>query len=408
MGKHPVWTSTFASLRNRNFRLFSIGMLFSFTALQMQTLTVNYIVYQLAGTAKAIGYVSAASGFSMLLFSFAGGIAADRLPKRNLMAMSQAAIALVTLALGVLIATKMVQVGHIFVFSIIFGILSAFNMTARQSYMADLVGVKSMTNAQALIAGNMSITRIIGPAAAVLLIGLFGASPVFFIKATAHCLFVVLLLLIPVKGQASLSSRSILGDAIDGLRYLRRDRKILDLLLLGIVPIIFGVPYINFLPVFQKVVFHVGPSELGLMMSITGVGAIVGSLAMAVLSESRKKGRILFVTGAGFGASLLLFAITAGMGNFPASLVMLALVGATGTAFMALNSALVQIITPPEMHGRVQGVFIAALGLTSLGGLPMGMLVDAIGPSLTMGLFGAVTMVFVIVMVLARPSLRHL
>ena len=391
MGMRPVWISTFASLRNRNFRLFSIGMLFSFIALQMQTLTVNYLVFQLTGMAKTIGYVSAASGFSMLVFAFAGGIAADRMPKRNLMALSQTAIALSTFALGVLISTKLVQVGHIFAFSIIFGILSAFNMTARQSYLPDLVGTENLTNAQALIAGNMSLTRIAGPAAAGVLLGMFGASPIFYIKAAAHILFVVLLLLIPIRGQASALSRSFLGDAM-----------------LGVIPIIFGVPYINFLPVFQKVVFHVGPSGLGLMMSIIGVGAIAGSLAIATLSESRNKGRILFATGAGFGACLLLFAVTASMRNFPASLAMLGLVGATGTAFTALNGALVQGITSPEMHGRVQGLFIAGLGLTSLGGLPMGMLVDALGASMTMGLLGGVTMVFVVVVTLLRPDLRRL
>ncbi len=408
MGKQSAWAATFASLRIRNFRLFSIGILFSFIALQMQTLTLNYVVYQLSGSAKDIGYINAAIGVSMLVFSFAGGVAADRVAKRNLMVLTQAGIALCTVALGVLISLNVIRIEHIFVFAVLYGAVSAINMVARQSYVPELAGVENLTNALGLMAGNMSITRIIGPAIAGLLIGIYGAAPAFYIKALGHGLFIILLLLIPAVGRTSESSGSILGAVIDGARYLRHDRKVLDLLLLGAIPLILGASYLNFLPVFQKVVFRVGPSELGLMFSITGIGAVAGSLAVAALEGSRHKSRIMFITGTGFGAALLLFGITAGMGNFPASLVMLALVGASGTAFVAINGALVQAITPPQMQGRVQALFIAGLGLMALGALPMGMLVDAIGPSLTMGIFGAITLLFVVVMMLLRPNLRRI
>ncbi|MDO8578279.1 MAG: MFS transporter [Dehalococcoidales bacterium] len=405
MGKQSAWAATFASLRVRNFRLFSIGILFSFIALQMQTLTLNYVVYQLSGSAKEIGYINAAIGLAILVFSFAGGIAADRIAKRNLMVMTQAGMALCTVALGVLISLNVVRIEHLFVFAVLYGAVSAINMVARQSYVPELAGVENLTNAQGLMAGNMSLTRIIGPAIAGLLIGMYGAAPAFYIKALGHGLFIILLLLIPVAGLTRASSGSILGAVIDGARYLRNDRKVLDLLLLGTVPLILGASYLSFLPVFQKVVFRVGPSELGLMFSITGIGAVAGSLAIARLNSSRHKSKIMFVTGAGFGAGLLLFGITAGVGNFPASLAMLALVGASGTAFVAINSALVQAITPPEMHGRVQAIFIAGIGLMSLGALPMGTLVDAIGPSLTMGIFGGTTLLFVVVMTLLRRNL---
>lgn len=406
MGKESAWTATFASLRIRNFRLFSIGILFSFIALQMQALTLNYVVFQLSGSAKVIGYINAAIGISMLVFSFAGGIAADRVAKRNLMILTQAGIALCTVALGVLISLSVVRMEHIFVFGILYGGVSAINMVARQSYVPELTGVENLTNAQGLMAGNMSLTRIIGPAIAGLLIGIYGAAPTFYIKALGHGLFIILLMMIPAAGRIRTSSGSILGSIIEGARYLRHDRKVLDLILLGTIPLILGASYLSFLPVFQKVVFRVGPSELGLMMSITGIGAVIGSLAIAALERSRHKSRIMFVTGAGFGASLLLFGVTAGMGNFPASLIMLALVGASGTAFVAINGALVQTITPPQMQGRVQALYIAGLGLMFLGALPMGAMVDALGPSITMEFFGAITLLFVVVMTLLRPTLR--
>lgn len=408
MTMHPRWATPFASLRIRNFRLFSIGMLFSFVALQMQTLTLNYVVYQVSSSAKDIGYINAVIGVSIVVFSFAGGIAADRVDKRNLMVTTQAGMALFTVILGILISVNIARMEHIFIFAILYGAVSAINMVARQAYVPELAGIENLTNAQGLVAGNMSLTRIIGPAIAGLLLGLYGAAPAFYIKAVGHCLFIVLLLLIPATGLTRASSVPILGAVIDGARYLRNDRKVSDLLLLGIVPLILGASYLSFLPVFQKVVFMVGPAELGLMMSITGIGAVIGSLAVAGLSATHHTPKIMLASGTGFGTALLLFGITASMGNFAASLMMLALVGASGTAFVAINSALVQTITPPDMHGRVQAIFIAGIGLMSLGALPMGMLVDAIGPSFAMSILGTLTLVFVAGMTLLRPNVRRI
>lgn len=408
-GGRQRWLATFASLRNRNFRIFAIGTLVSFTALQMQMLAQNYLVYQLTGLATTIGYVSAASGVSMLVLSFLGGIIADRVAKRNLLAVSQLGIALFTLFLAVMITAGLIEVWHIIVTAIIIGVIAAFNMPARFSYVPDLVGDDNLMNAMALNSGMMNLTRIVGPALAGVLIGIFGVGLLYYVKTAAYVVFVLLLLTIPITGKASASfSGSLLGDAADGLRYLRHDRRVLDLLILAVIPVVLGMPYINFLPVFQETVFRVGPSGLGLMMAVVGGGAIVGSLIIAYLSDSKHKGLILICSGLGFGATLVLFAVVASTGSFPLALVVLPLVGATGTAYMALNNALIMTITPPEMRGRVMGLFMTTFGLMPLGALPMGALIDIIGAPFTVGVFGAVILVFISIMVLFRPSLRRL
>jgi len=403
------WLNTFASLRNRNFRLFAIGMLISFTALQMQMLAQNYLVYQLSGLATAIGYVSAASGISMLVLSFFGGIIADRVSKRNLLALSQLGIAVLTLFLAIMITMGFIEVWHIVVTAIAIGIIAAFNMPARQSYVPDIVGSNDLMNAMALNAGLMNMTRIAGPAIAGVLIGIFGVGLVYFLKTAGYVTFVVILLFIPIKGKSTATfSKSLLGDAAEGLRYLRRDRRVLDLLILSIVPVVLGMPYINFLPVFQEEVFHVGPSELGLMMATVGGGAIVGALVIASLSNHRYKGLILICSGLGFGVTLILFAAVSNTGSLLLSLIILPLVGATSTAYMALNNALMMNITPPEMRGRVMGLFVTTFGLMPLGALPMGALTDVIGAPFTVGISGAAILVFVIIMVIFRPGLKQL
>jgi len=408
-GKPWDWRTPFSSLQNRNFRLFIAGSLVSTTALQMQQLAQNYLVYDLTGLATAIGYVSAAIGVSLLIFSLVGGIAADRMAKKKLMIVGQLGIAIVTLLLAILITTGLIQVWHIVVTSIIIGIIAAFTMPARQSYVPDLVGTEKLTNALALNAGMMNMTRIGGPALAGVLIGMFGVGPIYYVKVVAYGIFVAFLFLIPITGKVTTpSTRSPLGDAIDGLRYLRDDRKVLELLILAMVPVILGLPYVNFLPVFQKEVFHLGPSALGWMMSAVGGGAVFGALAIASLGDYKYKGRILLGSGLGFGASLTLFAAVANTGSFPITLGVLALTGATSTAYTALNNALVLTITPPEMRGRVMGVFMTTFGMMPLGALPMGALTDNIGAPLTTGIFGVLTLAFFVLATIFRPHLRRL
>jgi len=407
--KKRDWRTPFVSLKNRNFRLFIIGSLIATTALQMMQLAQNYLVYQLTGQATAIGYVSAALGFSMFFFSLTGGIAADRLPKRNLLMSGQIGIGIMALWIGVMVHTGLIEVWHIVVGGVITGIIAGFTMPARQSYVPDLVGDENLLNALALNSGVMNVTRIGGPALAGILIAVIGIAPLYYAKFVGYSIFAIILLMIPIMGKSQVTaSRSLLGDALAGLRYLRHDRTVLELLIIGVFPVVLAMPYVNFLPVFQEEVFHVGSTELGLMMSVVGGGAVVGAMFIASIVNYRYKGRILLATGIGFSASIVLFTITANAGNFPLSLVMLALTGAAGTAYMSLNQALVMILTPPEMRGRVTGLFMTTFGLQPLGALPIGMLSDAYGAPVTIGAFGAVTLVLFIGVFVFRPHMRRI
>lgn len=402
----------FASLRNRNFCLFIIGSLIATTALQMQQLAQNYLVFQLTEQATAIGYVSSALGIAMLFFSLAGGVAADRMSKRTLLIIGRLGIGLFTLFLGVMISIELVAVWHIIVVSVVVGIIAGFTMPAQQSYVPDLVGEKNLVNAMALNAGIMNVTRIGGPALAGILIAVIGIGPVFYIKFFGYILFAIILLFIPITGKAELSveqkSRSPIKDAIEGFRYLRNDRTLLSMLIVSLFPVILAMPYVNFLPVFQERVFQVGTTELGLMMSMVGGGAVVGSLVVAALTEYKYKGRVLVLSGIGFGLSLMLFGFVSGPGTFILSLVILAFTGATGTAFMALSQALMLAITVPEMRGRIAGLFMTTFGLMPLGAMPIGMLIDIAGAPLIIACFGGATMVIFIMVFIFMPRIRNI
>ncbi len=410
-GKGRVRFVAFASLSNRNFRLYAIGSLIATTALQMRQLAQNYLVYQLTDEATAIGYVSAALGFAILFCSLAGGVAADRLPKRNLLIAGRLGIGLFAMFIGVMVTTGLIAVWHIVVSSLAVGIIAGFTMPAQQSYVPDLVGDENLMNALALNSGIMNVTRIGGPALAGVLIAAFGVGPVFYINFFAYGIFAVILLFIPVMGKAMASAQtanSPMKDALDGFRYLRGDRTLLLLLVVGVLPVILAMPYVNFLPVFQEAVFHVSSTGLGLMMAVVGGGAIFGSLLVASLTNYRYKGRVLLISGLGFGASLMSFGLVAGPNTFVPSLLILALTGAFGTAFSALNQALMLMITPPEMRGRVAGLFMMTFGLQPLGAMPIGMLIDVAGAPPVIACFGGATLAFLVFATMFMPRIRSL
>ncbi|HEY32554.1 MAG TPA: MFS transporter [Dehalococcoidia bacterium] len=408
-GKGRDWLAAFVSLKNRNFRLFAIGSLIATTALQMQQFTQNYLVYELTDQATAIGYVSVALGVSMLFCSLAGGVAADRLPKRNLLMAGRLGIGLFALFIGVMISTGLIAVWHIVVSSLAIGIISGFTMPSQQSYVPDLVGDENLINALALNSGIMSMTRIIGPSVAGVVIGAFGTGPAYYIKFFAYIIFVLFLFMIPIRGKAVASvSTSVARDALDGLRYLRRDRTVLQMLIISMIPVILAMPYVNFLPVFQRDVFHVGPTGLGLMGTAQGAGAVVGALTVASLGNYRYKGRVLVGSAVAFGAMLALFGAVAGPDTFIPSLVVLAFTGLFGTAFMAFSQALILVITPPEMRGRVTGLFMTTFGLMPLGAMPIGMLIDAYSAPLIIGSFGVATLVFFVFVAIFMPRIRNL
>jgi MFS family permease len=350
-------------------------------------------------------------GFAVLICSLAGGVAADRLPKRNLLIAGRLGIGLFALFIGVMISTGLIAVWHIVVASLGTGIIAGFTMPAQQSYVPDLVGEKNLMNALALSSGIMNVTRIGGPALAGVLIGAFGVGPVYYIKFFGYGIFALVLLFIPIIGKAVASAEttnSAMKDALDGFRYLRSDRTLLSLLVVGLLPVILAMPYVNFLPVFQKEVFQVGETELGLMMAMVGGGAVVGALLIASLTDYRYKGRVLLISGLGFGAALALLGLVAGPDTFVPSLVILVFTGAFGTAFTALNQAMMLTITPPEMRGRVAGLFMMTFGLQPLGAMPIGLLIDAFNAPLIIGCFGGVTFVFFIFVAILMPRIRSL
>jgi len=425
------WARTFSSLRLRDFRIYWIGMLFSFVGMQMGMLARQWLVYDLTGSTTALGIVGAVSGIPMLLLAIPGGVIADRVSKRNVLILVQSLTGILAFAVGFLIVTGLIQVWHVIAVALIAGATMTFNMPARQALVAELVGTDNLMNAIALNSAGMNFTRIIAPTVAGILVAAIGLAGTYFVYSGSYVFVVLFLIMLPAVNAGFESWRrergSMWGDGLEGLRYLRSNRLVMSLMILATVPAIFAMPYMMLLPVYAKDILHVGPQGLGIMMSASGVGALLGALVVASMGDIQAKGKIMIAAALGFGTMITLFAlapylstwvgkgeVTQGLGLVPMSFVFLvslgflALLGIASNAYMAMNNTVVMMSIPDELRGRVMGVYMMTWGFMPLGVLPIGILGDVVGVPIVLATGGAIMAIVSLVIWLAVPELRRL
>ncbi|MBI4301193.1 MAG: MFS transporter [Chloroflexi bacterium] len=400
------WVRTFSSLRNRNYRVFWIGIVSSFVAMQVQQVARGWLAYELTESPLALGGVMMASGIPMVLFSLMGGVIADRVDKRKLLIVTQSLLGIVAAALAILVAADLITFPYLVVSAILTGIIFPFNMPGRQAYLTDLVGEEDLMNALALNSAGMNITRIVTPGVAGVLIDVLGVDGAFFFQAACYVVAVVTLFMIPISGKVALKPDTPMWkDLVEGINHVRGSPVIPLLLSLELLVVTLAMPYQMLMPVFAVDVLGVGASGLGMLYSAAGVGGLVGALIVASLGNFRRKGQMLIFATLAQGVTLIFFAL---VGSYTLSLFFLSLVGFSGIAYMATNNTLIMTSVGSEARGRIMGIYLMGFGIQPLTGIPVGALAEAIGAPYTVAGGGALLIFLVLLMVMARPALRHL
>jgi len=398
--------AAFSSLRIRSFRWLWFGNFFAFNAMQMQIVARGWLVYTMSDSPLALGVVSAGFGLPMLIFSLFGGTVADRVRKRNLLLVTQSSMALVTLAVTILISIDKIAVWHLFSASLLTGMISSFMMPARQAFIVDLVEEKDYLNAVSLGSMAMNACRIASPALAGFLIKFIGIPGIYWIVAISHiCVILTTTRIPPGAHIAARAEAPIMSDILEGLRYVKNNRIILSLLIMGFVPMLLVMPYQMLMPVFARDVFKAGETGLGILMSTSGVGALVGSITIASMGHYQKKGKLMLISGGIFGFFLIPFAL---METLVPAAVFLMFVGTSSSIFMTLNNTLVMSNTPNELIGRVMSVFMWTFGLMPLGTVLGGALANVIGAPYTVAGGGFLLVIFLIGVAATLPIIRQL
>jgi MFS family permease len=380
--------ATLRALRHRNFQLFFSGQLISLTGTWMQSVAQAWLVYKLKHSALLLGAVGFAGQFPVFLVAPLGGIVADRYNRHRVVIGTQIASMLLAFMLAGLTLAGVVQVWHIFVLASLLGVVNAFDIPGRQSFLVDMVGKEDLMNAIALNSSMFNGARVIGPAIAGILVARIGEGWCFFVNAVSYIAVLIGLLMMQVpRPSYQASSASPVAHLLEGFRFVRRTGPIRALLLLlGLVSLV-GMPYTVLMPVFADQILHGGPRGLGILMGATGVGALLGALTLAARSGVRGLGRWVAVSCGGFGLFVILFAWSR---YFWLSVALLLPVGFCMMLEMSSSNTLIQTMVPDHLRGRVMAVYsMMFMGMAPFGALMGGALADRLGAPLTVSV-GAV------------------
>jgi MFS family permease len=384
------FSRTFASLRNRNFRIFFTAQIISVTGTWMQSIAQMWLVFHLTGSGLALGITAALQFTPILLFGPWGGLLADRFDKRKLLMVTQSAAGAVALVLAGLTLGGIVQLWMIYVLAFSLGMVNVFDNPGRQSFVTEMVGRDQLVNAVGLNSAVFTLARVIGPAIAGLLIAVVGTGWCFLYNGLSYFPVVLALLLMHpselYRGQPVARSR---GQIRAGIRYAwsRPELRFPLLLMLVVGTLAFNFSVV--MPLMASLVFKAGASTFGLLMSFMGAGAFVGALVSA--ARARPSHRLLAFAGLAFGTLLVGAAIAP---TLDIELSVLLPLGAAMITFQATSNSLLQLNSDPIFRGRVMALYVMVfLGTTPIGGPVVGWVAEQFGARSALGLGGIATVV---------------
>jgi MFS family permease len=406
------------ALKHRNFQLFFSGQLISLIGTWMQTVAQSWLVYRLTKSSLLLGEVGFASQIPVFLVAPIGGMVADRINRHRIVIATQTASMILALILATLTLFNVVTVKEIFVLAALLGVVNAFDIPGRQSFLVDMVGKEDLMNAIALNSSMFNGARVIGPAIAGILVAKIGEGWCFFANGVSYIAVIVGLLLMNVQNVQRPKSDSPVADIVEGFRWVSSTGPIrMLLLLLGLVSLV-GMPYAVLMPVFADKILHGGASglavflqakdpgavRLGVLMGATGVGALLGALTLALRSGVRGLGRLIVITCAGFGLSLIVFAASK---NFWLSTVLLIPVGFCIMLQMACSNTLIQTMVPDVLRGRVMSLYsMMFMGMAPFGALLGGAIANRLGAPWTIAIGGIASVIGAILFGRKLPVFR--
>ncbi|MEO8648742.1 MAG: MFS transporter [Acidobacteriota bacterium] len=398
-------STTFRALRHRNFRLFFAGQFISLTGTWMQGVAQSWLVYRLTGSVVLLGLIGFASQIPVFLLAPIGGAVADNYDRHRLIIITQACAMTLAGILAALTLTGNIEIWHLFVIAVGFGIANAFDIPTRQAFAVDMVGKDDLINAIALNSSMFNGARIVGPAIAGVLVAGVGEGWCFFGNAVSYVAVISGLLMMKITPAAAAVRGSTLNRVAEGFGYVAKTKPVRALLmLLGLVSLTAG-PYAVLMPIFADQYLGGGAGTLGLLMGASGVGALTAALVLASRRHVFGLGRWVGFACAGLGVSLILFSISR---NFWFSSLALVFVGFSMMTQMSSSNTLVQAMIPDHLRGRVMSVYsMMFMGMAPLGALAAGTLAGRIGAPQTVAIGGAVCVIGAVFFGFKLPGLEQ-
>lgn len=380
----------------RDYRLLWYGTLGTQGGQWVLQIALGWLMLDLTNSEFWVGMVGFAGGIPILLFSIPAGILIDRLDRRQILIACQAALAALGVLLGVLVGLGLAAPWHLLVAAFLNGIMMTVNNTTRQVIVADTVERVDLPAAIALNSAGQNATRVIG------LVGLGGA---FAFQAGLLGLALGLSFMVSAQAAGGRSSVASRGGLLDGVTYIWQRPVLRDLMILATIPTLTVFPYMQLLPVYARDILAIGPQGLGLLMAASGVGAVTGALLVANATHLPWRGLFMLLATIAYGAVIVVFAFSTWVWL---SMAMLMMAGLTGSAYMSLNNALLQLNVEDDVRGRVMGVYMLTWGLMPIGALPMGVAADLFGAPVAVASGALISSLLAALLMIRSATLRRL
>jgi len=383
----------FRALRHRNYALFFSGQMVSMIGTWMTRIATSWLVYKLTGSALLLGVVGFAGQIPSFVLAPFAGVLVDRLSRHRVLVVTQVLAMLQSAGLAALDLTGTIQIWHVIGLAIFQGLINAFDMPARQSFVVEMVTDRNdLPNAIALNSTLINGSRLIGPSIGGVIIAAVGEGWCFAIDALSYLAVIgsLLAMTLSTVQPVAKKSQNMLQQLREGFSYVAGFQPIRNILLLLAFVSLVGFPYTVLMPVFANEILHGGPNLLGLLMGASGVGAVMGAAFLAARRSVLGLGRFIPGMAALFGAGLIAFSFSR------LAWLSLLLMVVTGLGFMvqtAVSNTLIQTIVDEDKRGRVMSFYtMAFMGTAPFGSLIAGYVADRIGAphTLLMGGIGCV------------------
>ena len=393
--------TTFAALRERNYRFYWIGLVFYVLGHRAEYVTFAWLVWEATHDALHLGYLGLAQGVPLVVFQLWGGVLADRVNRLRLLLATQVLTTLTLLAAFVLSALGLIRVEHLLALAALSNTFRAFDEPTRMSMVPQMVGRERLANAIALGSIPWQAGRMIGPSITGILIAAFGGTVGLAIAAASSGMALTMYSRLHVDARSAAPPAGHMGtQLVEGLSFVRHNFVFAALICLALFNAVFGLSYVTLLPIYADVYFQAGSAGFGLLNAAHGTGALVGTLIVAYLAARfRRRGLVILIGAAGMGLGLAIFSQSPGLGL---ALPMLALVGFSNTFYLTQVSTHLQQSVPDHLRGRVMSLYALCWNLLPLGGLLGGALAAAVDARFAVLVGGAMVAANALVLLASR------
>lgn len=390
---------------HRNFRLFWSGQTVSLIGTWMQQVGQGWLALELTNSAFMVGLVAAAGNFPVLLLSLYGGVVADRRSKLRIVIICQALLLIEAAALWWFTWAGRVNIGWLLALTTSGGVISAFEIPARQAMIIELVSKEDLVDAIALNSGGFNLARIVGPSIAAVVLGKYGLAWCFGLNALSYLAVLGSLGMIRLPRWTPVQHLVSPAEQLkQGLNYIRSSRSVSGLMGVIAVYSIFGFQYLTMMPVVARDVLHTGASGYGLLLTFVGIGALTGALSLAGLGARIRRGRLFNATAYAFAGLTMLFSL---MRSVHLAAFVLLFLGLTMLINGALANGILQSVVPDELRGRVMATYVFVyVGFTPIGSFIAGAMARFVGVQWAIFTGGVVMLAYALWAFWKYPEIR--